>query len=115
MLIRPLIVAEGEGAGFFGFWEEEGGGKGVGGGIAVEVEGSDVLVGDLVELDDGGVGLDDVAAALMGYLRHGRPQSVHRRLFLRVRVPWGPIQATAVTDAFAFWAARAARQKSTSA
>ncbi|RLD04544.1 MAG: integrase [Chloroflexi bacterium] len=50
---------------------------------------------------------DHVATSLMDYLRHGRPDTPHRRLFLRVRIPLGPIEATAVTDVFETWAARA--------
>jgi integrase/recombinase XerD len=48
---------------------------------------------------------DQIATALMDYLRHGRPDSPHRSLFLRVRVPCTPIEATAVTDVFYTWAA----------
>lgn len=50
---------------------------------------------------------DEVATALLEYLRHRSRETAHRRLFLRVRVPRGPIQATAVCDAFDVWAARA--------
>jgi len=50
---------------------------------------------------------DEVATALLDYLRHGRSDSTHRRLFLRVRVPQVPIEPTAVTDVFDAWAAHA--------
>lgn len=50
---------------------------------------------------------DEVATALMEYLRLGRASSSHRHLFLRVRIPPGPIKSTAVCDAFDAWAAGA--------
>jgi site-specific recombinase XerD len=50
---------------------------------------------------------DEVATALVDYLRQRVGESSERRLFLRVRAPRGPIQATAVFDAFDFWAVRA--------
>lgn len=51
---------------------------------------------------------DEVATALMDYLRLGRPSSpTYRHLFLRVRIPLGPIKSTAVCDAFDVWAAHA--------
>jgi integrase len=50
---------------------------------------------------------DEVATALVAYLRHRAGESSKRQLFLRVRAPRGPIQPTAVGDAFDFWAARA--------
>ena len=50
---------------------------------------------------------DEVATALVDYLRQRAGESSERRLFLRVRAPRGPIQATAVFDAFDFWAVRA--------
>lgn len=53
---------------------------------------------------------DEVATALLDYLRRRRASSTHRHLFLRVRIPPGPIQATAVSDAFDVWAARAGIQ-----
>jgi integrase/recombinase XerD len=49
---------------------------------------------------------DEVASALRDYLRHRSP-TPHRRVFLRVRAPEGPIEPTAVTDVFDVWAARA--------
>jgi integrase/recombinase XerD len=50
---------------------------------------------------------DEIATALLEYLR-GRSRNVsHRQLFLRVRVPRGPITAAAVSDAFDAWAAHA--------
>ena len=50
---------------------------------------------------------DEVATALVAYLRHRSGAAGERRLFLRVRAPRGPIQPTAVGDAFDVWAARA--------
>lgn len=50
---------------------------------------------------------DEIASALLAYLRHDRPKSIHRRLFLRVREPQGPIESTAICDAFDAWVARA--------
>ena len=50
---------------------------------------------------------DEIASALLAYLRHDRPNSIHRRLFLRVRAPQGPIESTAICDAFDAWVARA--------
>jgi len=49
---------------------------------------------------------DEVATALLDYLRLGRTPSQYRHLFLRVRVPAGPIKATAVSDAFDVWVKR---------
>lgn len=40
---------------------------------------------------------DEVGQALAAYLRGGRPQSPQRKLFLRVRPPWGPLKPSAVT------------------
>lgn len=50
---------------------------------------------------------DEVGAALLDYLRRGRPASTHRRLFLRVELPLGPLGLGAVGDAFRAWARRA--------
>lgn len=50
---------------------------------------------------------DEVATALVEYLRQRDGEAGERRFFLRVRAPQGPIQATAVFDAFEFWATRA--------
>ena len=50
---------------------------------------------------------DEVATALVTYLRHRSPDITERRLFLRVRAPQGPIKSTAVCDAFDVWAAHA--------
>ena len=50
---------------------------------------------------------DEIASALLEYLRHDRPDSKYRRLFLRVRAPQGPIESTGIGDAFDAWAARA--------
>jgi integrase/recombinase XerD len=50
---------------------------------------------------------DDVATALLEYLRGQARNSAQRRLFLRVRVPRGPITAATVGDAFDVWARQA--------
>lgn len=50
---------------------------------------------------------DEVANAIIDYVRRARGPSPDRRLFLRVRIPSGPIEPTAVTDAFDWWAAKA--------
>jgi integrase len=50
---------------------------------------------------------DEVATALVAYLRRRSGQASERRLFLRVRAPWGPIEPTAVYNAFNAWATRA--------
>jgi integrase len=50
---------------------------------------------------------DQIASALLDDLRHNRLHSIHRRLFLRVREPQGPIASTAICDAFDAWMARA--------
>jgi integrase/recombinase XerD len=50
---------------------------------------------------------DEIASALLDYLRYDRPPSTHRRLFLRVREPMGPIESTAICDAFDAWVTRA--------
>ena len=50
---------------------------------------------------------DMVGEALIDYLRCGRPASTHRRLFLRVEFPLGPLGLGAVGDAFHTWARRA--------
>lgn len=47
---------------------------------------------------------DDVATALLEYLRVQARDSAPRRLFLRVRAPRGPITAATVGDAFDVWA-----------
>jgi integrase len=47
---------------------------------------------------------DEAATALLDYLRNGRPDSTQRQVFLRVRIPKGPINTDAVTDAFQAWA-----------
>jgi integrase/recombinase XerD len=50
---------------------------------------------------------DEIATALLDYLRcHSRDVS-QRQLFLRVRVPRGPITADAVSDVFDAWAGHA--------
>jgi integrase/recombinase XerD len=50
---------------------------------------------------------DEVATALVAYLQRRSGEGDERRLFLRVRAPRGPVQSTAVCDAFDVWAARA--------
>jgi integrase/recombinase XerD len=50
---------------------------------------------------------DEVATALLAYLRDRAADSGTRQLFMRVRAPRGPILPSAVGDAFDFWAARA--------
>lgn len=53
---------------------------------------------------------DEVACALADYLRHARPASSSRSLFLKVRSPAGPITRDVVGDAFDWWAHRAGIQ-----
>src|SRR5262249_15815025 len=43
---------------------------------------------------------DEVGAALLDYLRHGRQALPRREVFLRYRSPAGPITAKTVTNAF---------------
>ena len=50
---------------------------------------------------------DEVGAALLDYLRHARPQSPCREVFLRLRLPAGRIGSTTVSEAFRTWARRA--------
>lgn len=47
---------------------------------------------------------DAVGAALLDYLRRGRPQFTFRQLFLSVRAPVHPIRNTALGVAFQYWA-----------
>lgn len=49
---------------------------------------------------------DAVGTAFLDYLRHGRPTSSCRHLFLRARAPIGPLARTAVTDVFQAWSGR---------
>jgi site-specific recombinase XerD len=49
---------------------------------------------------------DEVAAALLDYLRHARPTLPRREIFLRYRSPGGPITAKTVTNAFREWSRR---------
>jgi site-specific recombinase XerD len=49
---------------------------------------------------------EEVGAALLDYLQHGRPELPHRQLFLRVRPPAGTLKPTAVTEAFQGWTRR---------
>jgi len=48
----------------------------------------------------------EVGAAVIDYLRHGRPASVRREVFLRARAPAGALKPTAVTEAFQGWSRR---------
>ena len=50
---------------------------------------------------------DEVATALVDCLRQRAAEASERRLFLRVRAPQGPVWASAISDAFDFWAVRA--------
>jgi integrase len=50
---------------------------------------------------------DEVATALVAYLRQRSAAPGERRVFVRVRAPQGPIEPTAVYDVFAAWATRA--------
>jgi len=50
---------------------------------------------------------DEIATALLDYLRNSRPKSQCRRLFLRVRIPIGPLESSAITDVFEAWAMKA--------
>jgi site-specific recombinase XerD len=49
---------------------------------------------------------DEVGAALVDYLRNGRPALPLREVFLRVRAPAGILKPTAVTEAFQAWSRR---------
>lgn len=49
---------------------------------------------------------DEVGAALLDYLRHGRQALPQREVFLRYRSPAGPITAKTVTNAFREWSRR---------
>lgn len=49
----------------------------------------------------------DVGAAILAYLRDGRPNLAHREIFLRVRAPVGTLKPTALAEAFQGWVRRA--------
>jgi site-specific recombinase XerD len=49
---------------------------------------------------------DDVGAAIVAYLRDGRPTTKLREVFLRERAPAGVLKPTAVTEAFQAWSRR---------
>lgn len=49
---------------------------------------------------------DPVAAALVDYLRQGRPALPYREIFLGCRAPGAPLGATAVSEAFRVWVKR---------
>ena len=46
---------------------------------------------------------EEAGAAIISYLKAGRPDLPHRQVFLRVRAPAGPLKRTAVTEAFQKW------------
>jgi integrase len=48
----------------------------------------------------------EVGAAIIEYLRDGRPEVAHREVFLRVRAPIGPIGHATVEEAFGVWIRR---------
>ncbi|MBW2263514.1 MAG: tyrosine-type recombinase/integrase [Deltaproteobacteria bacterium] len=48
----------------------------------------------------------EVGAALVDYLQHGRPDLPNREIFLRVRAPAGTLKPTALTEAFQGWVRR---------
>lgn len=50
---------------------------------------------------------DEVATALLDYLRRGRPPTRHRHVFLRVEAPVGPLGKCALVAAFRVWSRRA--------
>jgi integrase len=50
---------------------------------------------------------DEVTTALVSYLRRRTSGTSERRLFLHIWAPRGPIEPTAVTDVFYYWAAHA--------
>lgn len=49
---------------------------------------------------------EEVGAAVLDYLQHGRPDLRCRQVFLRVRPPAGTLKPTAVTEAFQAWTRR---------
>jgi integrase/recombinase XerD len=49
---------------------------------------------------------DEAGVVLERYLRQARPASQRREVFLRMRAPAGPLQSTAISDAFDRWAKR---------
>jgi integrase/recombinase XerD len=49
---------------------------------------------------------DPVGDALVSYLRHGRPSSSYREIFLKVRAPMRPVRAVTVGTAFRRWVER---------
>ncbi len=46
---------------------------------------------------------EEVGAALLDYLRHGRPALSHREIFLRVLAPPGPLGRSAMAGVFQAW------------
>ena len=53
---------------------------------------------------------EEAGAALLDYLRHDRPLSRHREVFLRVREPRRPLLPASVGDAFHNWVRRSSLQ-----
>jgi integrase/recombinase XerD len=49
---------------------------------------------------------EEVGAAIVDYLQHGRPDLPNREVFLRARPPEGLLKPTAVTEAFQGWTRR---------
>ena len=49
---------------------------------------------------------DEAGAALIDYIRHARPKSSLREVFLRVCAPEGRLRPTAATNAFRGWTRR---------
>jgi site-specific recombinase XerD len=47
--------------------------------------------------------MDAVGESLVAYLRRGRPQLLHRQIFLRHHAPAGPLKPTAVAEVFQKW------------
>lgn len=51
---------------------------------------------------------DEVGEALIDYLRHGRPPTCHREVFLRLRAPFAPFRSDShISDRLKFWRQRA--------
>jgi site-specific recombinase XerD len=51
--------------------------------------------------------LPDVAKAIADYLRHGRPQTQHRNVFVIHRIPFGPLCHSTIGPRVQLWAKRA--------
>lgn len=50
--------------------------------------------------------MDEVGDAVLDYLRHGRPASTSRAVFLRLRAPAGTLKPTALCESFQAWVRR---------